>query len=323
MMSSSTLFKPGRPWIVSGPAGFILIFALSTGADPDRLAHRDLADLSGPVKTVHLEESWYSQEGKEWREGAASPVADCTYAADGLLIDRVDYSGTERVTARFYRETGADGRVSSEFKYLADGRLLEKVEYRHEEAGHVIQKDTYGADGGLRSSERYVYNEKGTRAEEYESDAKGLKRKRIYHYDEQGRPAEYVDYNAQGEVLIREQHQFDDQGRPARSFLLNQDGGVAAYWLHTYDEAGRVTEVRAYTKARGLEMLRAYAYDGHGFLADMRVYGIDNRFITREMHDYEYDGRGNWIQRKDWSARENERYKTPVRLLRRFIDYYE
>ncbi|MFB3788843.1 MAG: RHS repeat domain-containing protein [bacterium] len=308
-------------WIYS--AGSFLLLILPAPADPDRLAHRDLADLSGPVKTVRLEESWYSQEGKEWREGVASPVSDCTFSREGIMTERVDYSGTDLVTARFYRETGADGRVSSEFKYLADGRLLEKVEYRYDDAGRVIQKDTCGADGAPRLSEQYVYNENGTRAEEHESDAKGLKRKRIYQYDEQGRPAEYVDSNAQGEVLIREQHQYDDQGRPVRSFLLNQDGEVAAYWLHAYDGAGRVAEVRAYTKARGLEMLRAYAYDAHGRLADLRVYGIDNHFISREMYDYEYDHRGNWIQRKDWSARENERYKTPVRVLHRTIEYFE
>lgn len=323
MVIFNTFLKLGRLRRALCLAGFVLLLSIPAGADPDRLAHRDLADLSGPVKSVRLEESWYSQEGKEWREGAASPVADCTYAADGLMIIRVDYSGTDRVTARYFRETGADGHVSSEFKYLADGRLLEKVDYRYDEAGQVIQKDTYGADGAPRLTEQYVYNENGTRAEEHESDAKGLKRKRIYQYDEQGRPVEYVDSNAQGEVLIREQHQYDEQGRQVRSFLLNQDGEVAAYWLHAYDEAGRVAEVRAYTKARGLEMLRAYVYDGHGRLADLKVYGIGNHFITREMYDYEYDRHGNWIQRKDWSARENERYKTPVRVLRRTIEYYE
>ena len=323
MAKLHTWFKPALVgfWIYS--AYYVLLLNFPAGAEPDRLAHRDLADLAGPVKQVRLEESWFSREGDQWQEGVAALVSDCTYSRDGILIERVDYSGGKQVSARFLREYGEDGRVSTEAKYLADGRLLERVEYRYDGKGQVIQKDTYGVDAALRFSERYLYNENGIRTEEHESDANGLKRKRIFLYGDQGQLTEYADYNAQGEVQIREQHQFDGQGRQIRSFLLNKEGEVAAYWLHAYDDCGQVAEVLAYTKARGLEMRRLYAYDDHGNLAGQTVYGAHGHFISRELYAYEYDSRGNWIRRQDWSTRENERFKIPVRVLRRIIEYYD
>ncbi len=287
------------------------------------LTSPDIDDIAGPVKSVRFEESWY-----EDRDGVAVLAqrylsSICHYEKNGILKERLFYDGNGITSSRWMRELDTRGRVIREAKYKGENQLITQVEFRYGETGNCTETLMYRYDGVLEKQLSHQYNEKNQRVESSEQVNQVLKRKKVFIYDEKGNIFTQSDIDTEGKLEVKEEFYYDPRGDLFQTNLYNKDNELMATMTYLRDEAGRTIEVLAHTQGNRLDMRKLYGYDSHGNLADLTTFGRDGKFMNRELYEYDYDDHGNWMQKKESTARLNSTFEHPDRVIYRTITYYD
>lgn len=299
-----------------------LLFCLSVKAEENILASPDVDDIAGPVKSVRIEESWYTDKDGERIPDKRRLFSTCEFTPERILKERLFFETDEKPGDRWIREIDDNGRIVLEAKFKGDNRLIAKSEYRYGDDGKCLQTLKYLFNGALGKDLRHRYDENGRLSESQEFQKDVLKRKTVFTYDERGNRTSYSNFTPDEKLEVREEFVYNEKGNLVQSSLFNQDIELMAIMTNLFDEKGRQTETLAHGKEGRVEMRRRYKYDDRGNVVDMTLYGRDDKFMNREVYSYEYDPRGNWIVKYESSARPESNYQQPQRILYRTITYY-
>lgn len=277
------------------------------------MTDREQAGLRGPVKMCDIERG-YIYPDKDWVMHTTT-----TFSEGGNLFEQ--------------RHRNPDGSQWSIICLYDDhGRILQK-EHRGSEAEQVF---SYHYDALGRLERVVARSETGTErvCESYQYDLAGQKMVTLYPdpvlrgntnvgvdievafqisveassiltiFDERDRPVTRVFYDPNGRVDRRILMRYDAAGRLVEEGEREADGNIREdlRHLYRYDAAGRLIEKTMHLYAFGTHR-KTLAYNEQGDIVEerrQRTAGIideDGDQDWKTQYRYQYDDRGNWIER--------------------------
>ena len=292
--------------------------------------------LRGPVRVCETERE-YVQPDRQWVMHTST-----IFSTDGNLLER--------------RHRNPDGsQWSMVCRYDDGGRLSQKDEanfqgtqllcYRYDSFGRVVDVTARSAADTERVCESYQYDETGRKtltvypdpalrgklhttvetAFETSADASSI----VTHFDHQDRPLKRVFFDLNDRVERRILMRYDaawrlvEEGESEGNGVIRED----LRRLYRYDAEGRLIEKTMYYFLWIYRL--TFAYNDQGDMIEERHEhtggGVTEESDCREWKTqsrYQYDDRGNWIERvSDDVAGTGERRMSMIE--RRRIDYYD
>ncbi|MFZ9004337.1 MAG: RHS repeat domain-containing protein [Robiginitalea sp.] len=209
--------------------------------------------------------------------------------------------------------TGQDPKEYHQSQQGLLGRVRSMTEKRFtasESNGEIVK-------GSLRGLDTFSYNESGFLLECTNSNADGLIRMDVNHYDERGNRIEESRFDSDGEPVYKITYQYDLRGNQIEKVVhdyrgkpefrinttYNEHGGVLKIKKtyislpatdktiveNTYDAQGRLLEERMNDLRGPVKIL--YAYDHAGNKSEMGLYKSKKRLLERETFAYDANGR--------------------------------
>ena len=245
--------------------------------------------------------------------------------------DKSDMSDDLRSAMRMMQAVGT--RIDSTVTYDIDGNHVSTTEYQYDAAGHTVATITYQWIDGVKTGGDYTLytytNNRITQETVYTWDAAsgayiGSKRT-TYTFNNAGlQTLQLIEVWEPmiGDWMFGEKYEydFDASNRQTRSEYAVMDmeafeWEVQSRQLWTYDAAGHtltniMLQINAVTHS--LDSLRKYenAYDASNRLVVESYYSsYNNGWIGSWKHFYEYDSRGNTLNKEDYSGWENGDWK--------------
>lgn len=239
--------------------------------------------LVGPIRTVRQERVLFvNPPGRpsEWVEDERVLVDVARYDRAGRLVEKTAYAPDGAQSVRLVRTYDAAGRLAVERLYDAANTLWRTTDHTYDAEGHLILAVSTDADGDLWFRDVYRPNPDGTTA-------------RVDHHD------------PDGTLLHSARFTYDRQGRIARRALSDADGSAVSGNAYTYGPTGDVVTVATQGRSGALVSRWLFQHDEHGNEREWVEIGADGALRKKEIYAYEYDGRGNWLQRvtSEWVPR--------------------
>ncbi len=307
----------------------------------------------GKNETGQNEAEQVNALGMPLRDGTALlvTVTQCAFRGDFIWDDIVEEY-----------EFDGEGRI---LRYINDGfrsAFAKRIEYEYDDYGSLIRETCYdpewqGGNERYRIEYSYVkenngdlagyveceYKEGDTLSRCTEYDGKGVLQKetiysegRIYsEYERFGNRMEKIIYDAEGNILNRQEEEYDDAGNLTLRAEYNAEGEIEVfegyecdtymvvyhYWTYEneYDDNGHLVRRVGYDYEGNESDIWEYVYDEAGNLLTKK---FADRDVTKEgfteEEAYEYDSAGNLVresldQRLSWE-REYDRKNRPIKV---------
>lgn len=239
--------------------------------------------LVGPIRTVRQDRVLFvNPPGRpsEWVEDERVLVDVARYDRAGRLVEKTSYAPDGAQSVRLVRTYDAADRLTVERLYDAANTLWRTTDYSYDAEGHLILAVSTDADGDLWFRDVYRPNPDGTTAQ-------------VDHHD------------PDGTLLHSASFTYDGQGRIARRVLSDADGSPISGNAYTYGPTGDVVAVATQGRSGALVSRWLFQHDEHGNEREWVEIGADGALRKKEIYAYEYDGRGNWLQRvtSEWVPR--------------------
>jgi hypothetical protein len=283
----------------------------------------DTDDISEPVKSVRIKESWYHGLRDKRYPETSYLSSICSFSENGILKERLFYSEVGDLTYRWQRSLSDQGKIQSEVKYKKNDILITKGTYIYDSEGRRSQSDIYLFDGKLDKQIRFIYDDQGILKEQHELKDGQLTLKTIYEYDENNNLLSFTNYDKDQKMEVKEEHRYGPDGNIVSSVIINKSETVIASMVYKHDDHGRKTEVMAFSKGGRIEFRRLFQYNDQGDMSRMTVYSRGGHFSDCEAYRYKYDEHGNWIEKHESTARVDTSYQCPIRIVYRSIEYYD
>jgi hypothetical protein len=271
-----------------------------------------------------LRSFYHNPDGSVWTtnyeyDGGLLTTIRCESSRGFVDLQIYEYDPPGRLLRVIARTQAGVDRVAERYEYDAAGRKQKTVyideAFQHPETQYACGVEgtdsNYSATGAARVVT--IYNERGQPVELlFHDQAGGLLSRVKFLYDGAGRPIEEAQTNAvaalplddssiteaQRETLLsvrgavmeplRRAHRYDAQGRRVESRLLIGPLGGDTTRVTYNDRGDPLLQVHEHAS-------REYGIDDNGRLSDAPASESVRRSEAR--FTYDYDGRGNWIQR--------------------------
>jgi antitoxin component YwqK of YwqJK toxin-antitoxin module len=233
-------------------------------------------DLIGPVQTVRIETSQFSDQAGHWVEGPRGPSVTTTYDVKGNRIERVT---PDNKTLYTYN---AQGDLRETVSYNPDGSLSGRTVYTYDDKGELMETVSHNPDGSLSAKTSCIYDSRGNLTETVYYDAfDTIVHKVVYTYNDKGNLAEEEIYGSSG-IKGRAVYTYDAQGNrteKAYSDLAHGPGLGIDRTVETYDANGNILELITYYTQKAGD-------------PEEREIPPPSKFI----YTYEWDTHGNWVK---------------------------
>jgi hypothetical protein len=186
------------------------------------------------------------------------------------------------------------GNIVEENIYRSVDYLCYKIIYNYDNYGLKKEKLTYYLDGKLREKEIY----------EYDSEGKIILEKT---YNSEGKYTYRCDFKYEnGNVIETKMFEFEYY---ANSFNYN------GKYTSNYDEYNNLVEINSYDFNNKLMYKRFYKYDNKLNIIEESYNDVQESDIRTTTYQFEFDSKGNWIRRIDFSN------TIPEYIVEREIEY--
>ncbi|MDR0559793.1 MAG: hypothetical protein LBG92_06455 [Prevotellaceae bacterium] len=215
-----------------------------------------------------------------------------------IILKEYSFNKNGQKTVETSNEVGKDLKTRHEISYDKSGRIASETEqntdvnsnftvrYKYE-AGKLSKKELI-ANRKVISTYIYKYNEKGNVASMEIKKKLGL-----------------LDiYNEQFE------YQYDDSCRLVEE--THQDGKDYSKTEYRYDEKNRIVRTVEYNQRGGITYETDYEYDDFDNPSS-EITKYRDRVIKNISYLYEYDSRGNWINKR--SLADDKTYSLQIRII--------
>jgi hypothetical protein len=249
---------------------------------------RQAEGLVGPVRTIHIEASRFSNQYGQWVEEPREFVAFVSYNVRGNKTEMVPGQTT--------------------LVWLFEGISLDKKVYTYDARGNLIRIVSYNPDGSLLSKTVYTYSDKKNlqQVASYNHDG-SLSSKSVYAYGPQGKLTEAIYYDAWGDIVHKVVYTYDDKGHLTEEIICGSSG-ITGRSVHTYDAQGRRIETTRYDLAHGAGLgidRTVETYDANSNILELTTYytekvgdeeGKPILPPSKRIYAYEWDAQGNWVK---------------------------
>ena len=186
------------------------------------------------------------------------------------------------------------GEAYSLIVYDPDGLPLERY------LGNLSQQkdSTWKASRGMI---KYIYDNesrqlKGSlyklRGEQYNSIA--------YSYDDAGRRIGEIYDDAYDKTDAQCVFQYDEKKRVTVRNCNRPDGTFGSKTIQRFDEKGNQIEYSLFMEGCCVDSKIVIKYDAQNTLIEERVFNNEDQFRYSMTYEYQYDEKGNWIQRLEY-----------------------
>jgi hypothetical protein len=181
----------------------------------------------------------------------------------------------------------------------------------------------------LVSKRSYLYDETDVRTRqivEWYSGDGALEFTWIHIYDDRGNVIEQVYRHHGKDFRTRWSYTYAGEDERASETFYNSLGAVfsGTRTVKEYDSQGRLIETIRYD-CRDRQQSRAkYRYNERGDLTESISFNPDDSLYSKTTYEYEYDERGNWIEKRTYITNNlEEEYRTPSLFQYRTITYHD
>ncbi|MFH1118560.1 MAG: hypothetical protein V1775_01970 [Bacteroidota bacterium] len=200
---------------------------------------------------------------------------------------------------------------------LSKGRMVQWYRNTFNTTGNKVEDIKFKADSTIDKRFVYTYNEKGNRQELNVFSADNLLTlKVIYQYDLQGNLLEDISYDGTGQIGKKIVYLYDEYGNVMEENIYNPDGVLRQKYRYNYSNENNRTETSLHKGSGELERRITYKRDEKGNETEENTFSFDGSLLFSSTNLYEYDKKGNWIKKTNYSNNK------PVSITERKILYF-
>jgi hypothetical protein len=144
----------------------------------------------------------------------------------------------------------------------------------------------------------------------------------IYVYDSQGRLKEEIGKNIEdNRTLSRKLYSHDEKRNYTEVADYNWENVLRGKIGLVWNDQGKVSEMFGVWPKSGKGTI---SYDENGNVAEMIFAPADGTAVKKEKYAYEFDERGNWIQKNlyHWVTEEGKSFYKLMNITYRTVSYY-
>jgi len=254
----------------------LILLSLATYLTAQNITDWKKEKLKGKVKSFTLLENYrYKKDDKftEW----------------GILYNKkYAFDNTGRYTE--YTELTAKGDLSYKIKYVYNAKeKIATISYFDKDEKPTIKKIwTYNNSGQL------------VQMQEYTKDNKADWRY-IYTYNTNGNRVMQESYKPDSTLYSKTTYTFDDKGNET-GYLLQTKGYANSGEKYAWDDKGNKTELQMLNGKNEVSFRTVSIYDANGnVIEEQRYKGLETKLSYKTTFTYEYDAKGNWIKRTQYT----------------------
>lgn len=293
-----------------------------------QIANLKEGNLRGKVRSVKLNHYKVMTEGDSiWGEIAPDndPFWFNGYIDTYFVFDRegrtseyhsyFDADADDNKTVNTYNK---EGRLQEQ-RFFADGRKTGSMTYEYDDEGRITEVIRYDADGTETDRVRHF-----RKPHQRIPRDRGHNNIWLYTYNDKGECIEERCLLPNNKYAFRHIFFYDEAGRQKRSVFFDQDNIQTLTTSFSYDKRDLIHTIIRISPAK--KLVTRYKYDEYDNIIYVRTREVDipSQRGLPEKEDkrsetasiYEYDDRGNWIER---IVLDNG---TPVYIQKREIKYY-
>lgn len=145
--------------------------------------------------------------------------------------------------------------------------------------------------------------------------------KRFPTYDSEGRVVEEISFDYRGLFSGRSTFKYDDWGNRIESAYYGSNGLM---WVRKSDSKRKLIERSSYNGDGSLDFREVYTRNEKGNVTEVLTYDGAGSLTQREISEYEYDERGNWVKSidRECDVAAAESPCKPTRVDYQFITYH-
>lgn len=278
-------------------------------------------DLNGPVKSLRVRKYRISRNrntGEIVKYGLSkADPRNLAYQFNeqGNISEKISYTSDDEISRRWtYTYDGKKGQVIEKVHESTDGDPLFKRVDSYDKNGNKTEHLSYAQGEKEPYKETFKYDRNGNIIEKTEYVNNGPLQT-LYSYDDQGRLIEKSQRMADNPMMT-EIFQYDEAGNLASS---RQEEGRTVHAQYVFEKKykdEKETERMVYKDGERQSRF-VYRYNDQGHRTEYQEYDTDNRLVSAEKTDYEYDRNGNWVKKIP-----EDRQGAPKYLLEREIEYF-
>jgi hypothetical protein len=195
--------------------------------------------------------------------------------------------------------------------YNTKGLINDEVYYHPN--GSMLWRISYTYVNNLHKKERILYTPNGSERE-----------KTIYSYDKQGSLIEEASYRAEDSLHSRITYAYDENNNRIESLVFNGKGARSDKKIYAYNDKGIKQQETRYYADGSLDTKYVYALDNKGNEIERLKYNAKGELLEKEMYQYEFDAKGNWVKKtiskmiEGVSKKEYESIETTSRTITYF-----
>ncbi len=247
-------------------------------------------------------------------------------------------SSTMAQTTNGWKQHQLKGKAKSfalleNYRYIKDGKFTEwgilyNKKYFFDNLGRNTEYVEFYANGDLNSKIKYTYNtkEKVATISYFDKEEKPTIKK-LWVYDSKGQLSEIQDYtkenkpgyryvytyNTNGNRVMEESYRPDNTPYSKATYTFDAKGNETGYLLQTQgyanssrkyaydDKSNKIEEIWLNGKEE-ITFRFVRAYDSNGNMIEELTYkGNEKAHSSKSTWKYEYDSKGNWIKRTQYT----------------------
>ncbi|MCF7832366.1 MAG: hypothetical protein K9N05_02165 [Candidatus Marinimicrobia bacterium] len=272
----------------------LLIFSCSRQNIPEK--DITLYDVKGKVNHLTIWHYYAMEEDGNILKGVRNYSGEndqtITFNKKGYVTQVYFYGSTDSLDNKLVRILDRNNRCLSEVGYNFEGEKTYENIWTYDENGNHIEQAEYLEDSTLFTSHYFHYNDKNQLYAQmvYRSPDNGLYDSLHWVLNEKGQQIEERNYGYYG------------MNNMAR---VEYDG-----------DSKRYSKIYIYDNIEELSYILEFKYNDHDLLSEGFQYNADTLLQASIFFEYEYDKRGNWIRKVEYSD------STAIGLEERKIVYY-
>ncbi|MEL7124523.1 MAG: hypothetical protein AAFO07_34135 [Bacteroidota bacterium] len=223
-----------------------------------------------------------------------SSKQDYSFNKEGLMTEQNYYTSEEKLSWQLLNFYDNRSRLIENIVFEGDKTVRYFQEFIYDNVGNQTQEITYKKDSTVQLRKIFTYNELNQETEEKWTERKsGPQVHRIYEYNNEGR-VKIMRYS-DGQNDLKLVYTYTQSGDPASIITYKPDETISKKEIFEY-QAGRLIEkINTNYKKGTKDVLQ---FNTKGLLSKIeRFKSDDDEAYELDKYLYEYDERGNWIQK--------------------------
>ena len=257
--------------------------------------------LTGKIKSIRsIEYAAGDESGKIVRKERSSTGYSDSYTvfnSKGDITELVYFDSNEIMSQRRLMKFNEKGKIIEETWYKSEAAPENRFIYKYDKKGNMIE-----VTGFIKGKDQCNH-------------------RTLYRYDEKGNQIERDDYYPCDALSSKIVWKYDDRGNMLEEVFSGVDGKYGLITVNTYDAADKLIESSEGGDSESVILKKTFKYDDKGNCTERVTSRTDGNYHLREVFRYEYDIKGNWIKRVQFT--DSGSGTIPDGIVEREIRYFD